>query len=216
MRAREGEADHRPHPARRRDCARQPRAFVRSRRDGIAPDAALRLRDIERLVVRIHSARLTDLDERRKALRDLLEDHWEYVMRTQPEFASILGDKRYNDRSGDFSPAALASDAQQMRHFLGRAERIGIAGFGEQELLDHELFVLLMRNNIEDYESREWEMPVNQISGIHLFAAQFPVLLTFTTAKDYDDYVTRLRNFPKQIDDTIEAMKLGVRDGLMP
>ena len=35
-----------------------------------------------------------DLDKRRKALRDLLREHWEYTLRTQPEFASILGDKQ--------------------------------------------------------------------------------------------------------------------------
>jgi len=137
-------------------------------------------------------------------------------MRTQPEFASILGDKRYNDRSGDFSPDALKADSQRMRGFLQRAERIGTDRFPEQERLDRELFVLMMRNNIEDYESREWEMPVNQISGIHLFAAQFPVLLTFNSVKDYDDYAKRLRNLPKQIDDTIASMALGLRDRLMP
>jgi len=137
-------------------------------------------------------------------------------MRTQPEFASILGDKRYNDRSGDFSPDALKIDSQRMRGFLQRAERIATDGFPEQERLDRELFVLMMRNNIEDYESREWEMPVNQISGIHLFAAQFPVLLTFNSVKDYDDYAKRLRNLPKQIDDTIASMTLGLRDRLMP
>jgi len=137
-------------------------------------------------------------------------------MRTQPEFASILGDKRFNDRSGDFSPDALKADSQRMRGFLQRAERIGTDGFAEQERLDRELFVLMMRNNIEDYESREWEMPVNQISGIHLFAAQFPVLLTFNSVKDYDDYAKRLRNLPKQIDDTIASMTLGLRDRLMP
>jgi len=137
-------------------------------------------------------------------------------MRNQPEFASVLGDKRYNDRSGDFSPSALKADAQQMRTFLTRAERIGTTGLSEQETLDQQLFVVLMHNNIEDFESKEWEMPVNQIGGIHLFAAQFPALLTFTSVKHYDDYATRLRHFPKQMDDTIAAMKLGLRDGLMP
>src|SRR5438552_5064335 len=59
-------------------------------------------------------------------------------------------------------------------------------------------------------------MPVNQMGGIHLFVAQFPTLLTFVTLKDYDDYITRLHKFPKQLDDTISLMRLGVRDELMP
>ena len=40
-----------------------------------------------------------------------------------------------------------------------------------------------------------------------VFAAQFPALLTFTNSKDYDDYVKRMRAFPKQMDDTVAAMR---------
>ena len=44
----------------------------------------------------------TSLDGRRKALNDLLAERWEYQMRDQPEFASILGDLRFK-RSGQRS-----------------------------------------------------------------------------------------------------------------
>ncbi len=44
-----------------------------------------------------------DLEARRKALNDLLHERWEYTMRTSPIYASILGDKRYNDKLDDFS-----------------------------------------------------------------------------------------------------------------
>jgi uncharacterized protein (DUF885 family) len=54
------------------------------------------------------------------------------------------------------------------------------------------------------------------MSGIHLFSAQFPSMLTFSSAKDYDDYITRMRNFPRQIDDTIAAMRTGMKNGLVP
>jgi uncharacterized protein (DUF885 family) len=157
-----------------------------------------------------------DLDKRRKALQDLLRDHWEYTLRTQPEFASMLGDKRYNDRSGDFSEAAIRKDAEESRRFVRRAEAIGTTGFSEQETLDKVLFIHMLRESIENVELKEWEMPVTQISGVHLFAAQFPSLLTFTNAKDYDDYVKRMRAFPKQMDDTIAAMRKGMKDRLMP
>jgi uncharacterized protein (DUF885 family) len=157
-----------------------------------------------------------DLDKRRKALQDLLHEQWEYTMRTQPEFASILGDKRYNDKSGDFSEAAIRREAEETRRFLRRFEAVGTAGFSEQEALDKALMLHMLREGLENYELKEWEMPVTQISGIHLFAAQFPSLLTFTSAKDYDDYVKRMRAFPKQMDDTIAAMRKGMKDRLMP
>ena len=39
-----------------------------------------------------------ELEGRRKALNDLLAERWEYTLRTSPIFASILGDKRWNDK----------------------------------------------------------------------------------------------------------------------
>jgi uncharacterized protein (DUF885 family) len=158
----------------------------------------------------------SNLDKRRKALQDLLKEHWEYTLRMQPEFASILGDKRYNDKAGDYSEAALRRDAAESRRFIRRFEAVDTAGFSDQETLDKTLMIRFLREGLESYELNEWEMPVTQISGLHLFAAQFPSLLTFTTAKDYDDYVKRMRAFPKQMDDTIAAMRKGMHDRLMP
>ncbi len=52
----------------------------------------------------------TSVDERVKQLHKLLDEQWEYTLRTGPEFASILGDKRYNDKLGDNSQAAIDSE----------------------------------------------------------------------------------------------------------
>jgi uncharacterized protein (DUF885 family) len=158
----------------------------------------------------------SDLDKRRKALQDLLREHWEYTLRTSPEFASILGDKRYNDKSSDLSEAAARRDVAENRRFIRRFEAIDTAGFSEQEALDKILILRMLREGIENFELKEWEMPVTQISGIHLFTAQFPSLLTFNAAKDYDDYVKRMRALPKQMDDTIATMRKGMKDRLMP
>jgi len=47
-----------------------------------------------------------DLEARRAALNELIKEQWQYTMRTSPEWASMIGDKRYNDKWSDFSQAA--------------------------------------------------------------------------------------------------------------
>lgn len=64
------------------------------------------------------------LDSRRKALADLLAEQWEYTMRTKPMYATIVGDKRWNDQLDDFSEEAVEKDLQQSRKFLVRFEAI--------------------------------------------------------------------------------------------
>ena len=156
------------------------------------------------------------LDKRRKALGDLLKEQWEYTLRTSPEFASILGDRRYNDQLSDVSEAAVKRDLAATKKFLARLEAIDTTAFPEQDVISKQLLARNLRNNIENVGLKTWEMPITQISGIHLETAQLTALLPFATTKDYDDYARRLRAFPKQMDDTIDNMRKGMRDKLMP
>jgi len=158
----------------------------------------------------------TSLEARRKALDDLLAEQWEYTLSTNPEFASILGDKRWNDKSSDNSLAAIEKDLAKSAEFLQRFEAVDTTGFPEQEQLNKTLMVRQLKEGLEGAKFKGWEMPVTQISGIHIQAPQFVNYLPFDTTKDYDDYLTRLKNLPKQIDDTMDNMRRGMADGLMP
>jgi uncharacterized protein (DUF885 family) len=183
------------------------------RRFAIALSAAILL-----LVPSAQSQELSaaDLDKRRKALADLINERWESNLKHSPEFASILGDKRYNDQVSDVSVKEINRQHAEDQQYLKRLEAIATTGFSEQEVINKQLLVQNLRNSIEEYPLKEWEMPVTQMSGIHLDAAQFPSYLTFTSVKDYDDFATRMRKFPKQMDDTITEMRAGIRDHLMP
>jgi uncharacterized protein (DUF885 family) len=152
----------------------------------------------------------------RKALDALLSDHWEYFLSHAPEYASMLGDRRYNDRSSDLSAAAVAADLARTREYLGRFQALDPAGLSEQEALTRTLMIRAFVEKLEGARFEGWKMPVNQMSGLHLRAAQFPSLLQFRTAKDFEDWTTRLKNLPRQFEDTIANMRLGMAAGLMP
>ena len=157
-----------------------------------------------------------DLEARRKALSDLLHGQWEYTMRTSPIYASILGDKRYNDKLDDFSQKAIDDNLEQTRLFLSRFEAIDTTGFPEQEALNKDLMVRDLKMGLEGARFKPWEMPVNQFSGIHIDAPQLVSILSFENVKDYEDYITRLKLLPQLFDQTIEQMRKGLAEGRMP
>jgi uncharacterized protein (DUF885 family) len=157
-----------------------------------------------------------DVDTRRVALRRLLDEHWEATLRRSPEFASILGDRRYNDRVSDVSEKAVRAELEQDRRFLRRFEAIRTEGFSEEEILNRDLMVKNLRDAVDGARFRDHLMPVTQISGIHLQSAQLPSLLPFTSTRDYEDYVVRLRKLPRQFDETIANMRKGRAEKLMP
>jgi uncharacterized protein (DUF885 family) len=156
------------------------------------------------------------LDARRKALADLLAEQWEYTMRTQPIFATIVGDKRWNDQLGDFSEEAVQKDLREARKFLDRFEAIDSTGFPDQEVLNKELMVRDLGIQLEGARFKSWEMPVSQMSGVHIFLPELVSFVTFDSVKDYSDYISRLRQAPRAIDETMALMREGMKDGLMP
>jgi uncharacterized protein (DUF885 family) len=158
----------------------------------------------------------SDLESRRKALSNLLAEQWEYTLRTNPVYASILGDKRWNDKIDDFSQEFIDRDLQEAQKFLVRFEAIDAAGFPEQEALNKVLMVRDLQVKLEGARFKTWEMPVAQNNGIHIDLPQLVSVLSFQSVKDYEDYIARLKAWPVLFDQTIVQMRKGMGDGLMP
>lgn len=157
-----------------------------------------------------------DLATRRAALDNLIKETWERNMRTSPEFASQIGDKRYNDKLSDFSQAAIDADLQANIDFLQRFKAIDPAGLSPAERLNRELKISSLEEDIEGARLKMYEMPVLQNSGVHIDLPQMVAALSFDTVKDYEDYIARLRQIPRVFDENVVQMKNGIRDGLMP
>jgi uncharacterized protein (DUF885 family) len=157
-----------------------------------------------------------DLAARRQQLSALLAESWEYHLRTSPVHASILGDHRYDDRWHDSSPEAIAADNAKQREYLARFEAIDTAGFPDQEALDKELIVRLLRSDVDAQRFEDWLMPVSQISGSYIDMPQIVSLLRFETAQDYEHYLTRLHELPVVFDQETALMREGAAKHLVP
>lgn len=157
-----------------------------------------------------------DLDTRRKVLSDLLQEQWDYTMRANPLYASFLGDKRYNDQLDDLSQKHIDEDLQQTRQFLARFEAIDTTGFPEQEVLNKQLMVRDLKMAIEGARFKPWEMPVDQQGGIQVQLPALVAVLAFDSVKDYEDYISRLKQVPRLFDQVEIQMRKGMADNWMP
>jgi uncharacterized protein (DUF885 family) len=157
-----------------------------------------------------------DVATRKKQLDALLAEQWETNLRFNPEFASILGDKRYNDKLSDFSQKGVDAQIASDQSFFKRFQAIDPTGLDDQDQLNLSMMVRQLREGLEGVKFKDWEMPVTQNSGIHIQAPQLVQVLSFETVKDYEDYITRLRKLPVAFQQTTDMMKKGMAEGLMP
>jgi uncharacterized protein (DUF885 family) len=149
-------------------------------------------------------------------IKSLLAEEWEYELRTSPETATFVGDDRYNDRLSDYSLHANLADTEARRKFLARFEAISPKGLSAEDVLNRELIVRNLRLDIEGAQFKPWEMPVNQMNGPHLDLIELVSLTQFRNAHDYDNYLSRLHQIPRVLDQVTENMRQGMRDHLMP
>ena len=157
-----------------------------------------------------------DLKDRRKALNDLFAQIWEDRLRTSPEFASTIGDKRWNDQLTDYSVDAYNVRLARGREYIAHLAEIDTTGLSDQEILSADLMARQLVEEQEESQFKPWEMPVNQFNGLHLSLPQLVPRLTFTAEKDYDDYIARLKKVPTAFQQITDNMLTGMNDQRVP
>jgi uncharacterized protein (DUF885 family) len=164
----------------------------------------------------ISAAATTPVATRSKALSALLDQIWQDRLRHSPEFASSIGDKRYNDQLTDYSPKEVNAALARGREYIQQLSEIDTTGLSVQERLSADLMLRSLIEAQEGAKFKEWEMPVNQFSGFHTDLAQLPARLQFDSVKDYDDYIARLTKVPAAFSQIMTNMQLGADEGRTP
>jgi uncharacterized protein (DUF885 family) len=157
-----------------------------------------------------------DIASRSRDLNKLFDDIWQDKLRHDPEYATFLGDKRYDTELTDYSPGAVNDSLARGRAFIARLSAIDTTGLPRQQQLSAEL---MLRSLIEDQEGakfKEWEMPVNQYDGIQLDLPELAEHTQFDTADDYDHYIARLGKIPQAFSQTMTNLQTGVDDHRTP
>ena len=158
----------------------------------------------------------TTLEDRTKALHGIFHDYWEENLKRQPEFASTIGDKRYNDQLSDYSVKAINDWLAIEQDFLMKLAAIDPSGLSDPDRTSRELLIQRLTEDEEGADFKSWEMPVNQMGGIYATYPQLVAQLSFTTAKDYDDWIARLHLIPKAFDQVTANMSIGIDDKRVP
>jgi uncharacterized protein (DUF885 family) len=157
----------------------------------------------------------SSLADRIAAQNALFEEQWQTGLRENPERATAVGDYRYNDRLGDYTAAHVAAVNEENKAYLARHTAIDTTGFPDQDLLSRQLMERGLRQRIDDFALKNWEMSVNQQNGIHTSLSDLPNAVPLDSVKHYDDYIARLHQIPRVLAESTDVMRLGMKDGLM-
>ena len=154
------------------------------------------------------------------ALATLLSEDWEHHLSRSPTYASILGDRRWNDRWDDLSAAALEAEHQHDVAFLDKLAKVSKGKLSDADRLNIELIGGEHRLHMEADALGLQYLPMSHDHGLPETTGQFPGVqnagqlagqLRFQTLEDYRDWIARLDGFGAYVDQTIALLQEGVR-----
>jgi uncharacterized protein (DUF885 family) len=159
---------------------------------------------------------LKPVSERLAAQNALFQEQFESDLRDLPQRATSFGDYRYNDKLAQYSLNAIFERHKTDEMFLARLAAIPTTGFSDQDQLSHDLLVRVLQQRSADFDLKEYEMPINQQSGIHTNLADLPLSVPLDSVKHYQDYIARLHQIPRVLAQTTEVLRAGMKDKLTP
>lgn len=149
-------------------------------------------------------------------LHRLFDDRFERLMSEFPQWAMSRGDYRFADRLSSMSFEAIERRLNATKSELQRLRAIDPTRLNEQDRVSYELFELELVNEIEGHRFRDYLMPIGPRSGPQQDIPQLAEHVRFDREADYTNYLARLREVPRVIDETIALMQRGVAEGRTP
>ena len=154
----------------------------------------------------------------------LFEEYWEWVLRENPEWATSLGDRRYDDRLKDESAQAVRRRTATRADFRRRLDAIDTAALPQElrtsvrvlrDQLDRSAAITASFGNLPFGVFDGWA-PITQMDGMHLGLHYLIKDSRFDNAVDHDAYLKRLEQIPVNIGQLIARMEAAMAAGWMP
>jgi uncharacterized protein (DUF885 family) len=149
-------------------------------------------------------------------LHKLLEEEWEWQLRDNPEGATFLGDRRFDALLTDRSAAAFARRREHNRETLQRIKAIDRSKLSADDKLNYDLFLLQAETAVEGGRFPDEVASIDQMGGLYSTLGELAQAIPRDTVKDHENFIARLRAFPKAVDDTIARLRQGAASGVTP
>ena len=155
---------------------------------------------------------IVEIDENIKFI-SYLENDWEKNLDENPLFASYVGDKRANDKINSNSISQFNEERQSEIDSLNELYEIDQSKLSEENKLNFKLKEFGHKSSIGLTDFPIYYLRLNQRGGIQSFY-ETGNRLVYNTKDDYFDWLSRLKQFPANIINSLEINKEGLSKGI--
>ena len=146
----------------------------------------------------------------------LAERYWEAVLEADPLQATAIGERRFNDRLPDLSPAGVSGAARRFEQILAEASSIGADPADPEEALTLAALRQEAAARLADLRADYHSFSVDATWGLH---SQLLTVATYQPLRDPDDgraMLMRWQAMGTAIDQMIASLRRGLEGGRTP
>jgi len=159
-----------------------------------------------------------------KALAAFFEREFRNAMEEQPEVGTYLGLDGFDHRVSDLSPPAIARRNARIARATAELKAFDPAKLNNQDRVSREVMMETLERMAREralykdlpFGPNDSWMRVSSMGGPQLTWAFIVKATRFRGTADYENYLKRLGQLPRQFAQDIELMRVGMKSGWMP
>ena len=147
-----------------------------------------------------------------KKFKEFLDENWQDSMEKSPLFASLLGDKRYDDKVSSNSIEDFFSEKEYESYVLEVLSQIDPNNLNEEDQLNYRLLKSDYEISLEGREYPGYYMRLNQRGGVQDYYL-YGNRLNFTDLQSYKNWFERVKGYTQNVRNSLEINKEGLELG---
>src|SRR5512140_2016383 len=155
------------------------------------------------LVIPSSPAHATPSDD----LAKLADEFWQGNLATYPTSATSAGDKRYDDRLQDISPAGIEKDQRRLQDVLDRARVIPEAALSVGDRLTRTALITEVESDLAYHSCGFEDWVVDPLGGPQVELMSLPDYTIIETPADGANFVKRMQASGRYLDDYVANLR---------
>lgn len=148
-------------------------------------------------------------------LQVIIDDHWQLSLDENPILASNHGYAEYRDRLPGVSQVDRMRRLDRYNALLARLAAVRVEGLSEASRVNHALLTWLLELDVEHIELYLDRLPFNTFYSFWDTALSASHGLNMRSESDYLAYIQRIKDSARYINENIENMRAGIKDGFV-
>ena len=143
---------------------------------------------------------------------DFLENQWEQNLEDSPIFASLLGNKKFNQDITSNSIKTFEGNKLKLKKALNSLNSFNYNQLNSANKLNYQLKEISLSNAIEASYYPSYYLSLNQRGGVQSYY-ETGDRLVYSSKQDYEDWLIRLSKYVDNIINTKNNLEKGIQNG---